>query len=79
MSNIRNYFDTLDDPRSNDWNVDHRLGDILTIALCAVIGGAEGWEDIETFGLCRNSWFEEKLELHEGIPSDDTFRRVGSG
>jgi len=77
MSGIRKHFDAIEDPRSNDWNIDHKFGNILTIALCAVIGGAEGWEDIETFGTCRRDWFEEKLQLNGGgIPSNDTFRRV---
>jgi len=77
MSGIRKHFDTIEDPRNNDWNIDHEFGDVLIIALCAVIGGAEGWEDIETFGTCRRDWFEEKLQLRDrGIPSNDTFRRV---
>lgn len=77
MSGICSHFDVIEDPRNNDWNIEHEFRDVLTIALCAVIGGAEGWEDIETFGLCRQDWFEEKLQISGGgIPSDDTFRRV---
>jgi hypothetical protein len=42
----------------------------------AVIAGAEGWEDMENYGLSKQSWLSEFLELPNGIPSDDTFRRV---
>jgi len=52
------------------------LTDILVIAILAVIAGAEGWEDIENYGIAKQQWLEEFLELPHGIPSDDTFRRV---
>lgn len=54
----------------------HSLIDILVIALCASICGAEGWEDIEEFGKSKREWFAGFLELANGIPSHDTFRRV---
>ena len=56
----------------------HDLLDIVVVALCAVICGAEGWDDIERFGLAKEHWFRERLglALPSGIPSDDTFRRV---
>jgi hypothetical protein len=41
-----------------------------------VIGGAEGWEDMENYGIAKQQWLKEFLELDNGIPSDDTFRRV---
>jgi len=50
--------------------------DILIIAVCAVIGGAEGWEDIEEYGKAQAEWFAELLDLPHGIPGHDTFRRV---
>jgi DDE_Tnp_1-associated len=53
-----------------------RLSDTLVIAICAVIRGAEGWEDIEEYGKAQAEWFEEVLDLPHGIPRDDTFRRV---
>ena len=62
------------DPRSA--NARHRLFDIFVIALCAVISGAEGWEDMEEYGQAQAEWFEQFLELPHGIPSPDTFRRV---
>ena len=48
---------------------------MLVIAVCAVICGAEGWEDIEEYGKAQGAWFEHVLELPHGIPCDDTFRR----
>jgi hypothetical protein len=38
--------------------------------------GAQGWEDLENYGLSKQAWLSEFLELPNGIPSDDTFRRV---
>jgi predicted transposase YbfD/YdcC len=49
---------------------------MFVIALCAVISGAEGWEDMEEYGQAQAEWFTEFLELPHGIPSHDTFRRV---
>lgn len=46
------------------------------IAILAVIAGAQGWEDIENYGISKQQWLEEFLALPNGIPSDDTFRRV---
>jgi len=52
------------------------LIDIIVIAVCATICGADDWEAIEEFGRTRRGWFEQFLELPHGIPSHDTFRRV---
>ena len=49
---------------------------ILFIACCAVICGAESWDDIELYGRAKLEWLKNILELPHGIPSDDTFRRV---
>jgi len=46
------------------------------IACCAVICGAESWDDIELYGQSKLEWLETQLSLPHGIPSDDTFRRV---
>jgi predicted transposase YbfD/YdcC len=69
------HFSTLDDPRIDRSKL-HKLIDILVIAICATICGAEGWEDFELFGNCKLDWFKSFLELPHGIPSPDTFRRV---
>jgi predicted transposase YbfD/YdcC len=55
---------------------DHPLLNILTIALCAVIAGAETWTDVESFGKSKRSWLSQFLDLRNGIPSHDTFGRV---
>ena len=54
----------------------HLLIEIITITLCAVIGGAETWDDIELYGKCQYKWFKKFLKLPNGIPSHDTFNRV---
>ena len=55
---------------------DHRLIDILVIAVSAVIACAESWEDIELYGRSKQAWLKTFLALPNGIPSHDTFRRV---
>ena len=62
------------------WSVPEsaKLGDIIAVAICAVIAGADNWVDIETFGNAKIDWFKTFLELPNGIPSHDTFGRVFS-
>jgi len=69
------YFADLPDPRV-DRTKKHRLDDILVIALCAVVCGADGFEEIERFGRAREGWLRRFLALPNGIPSHDTFNRV---
>jgi predicted transposase YbfD/YdcC len=69
------HFSSITDPRI-DRTKRHKLIDILVIAICATICGADGWEEFELFGQAKQQWFESFLELPNGIPSDDTFRRV---
>jgi predicted transposase YbfD/YdcC len=52
------------------------LQDIIVIALCAVIAGAQDWQEIETFGRKRRAWLKRFLKLPHGIPSHDTLERV---
>src|SRR3954447_23276290 len=68
-------FARIEDPRC-DWRVEHKLLDILVIAVCAVIGEAESFEDIALYGRCKRDWLQRFLELPGGIPSHDTFRRM---
>ena len=68
-------FSELDDPRCPA-KVEHRLIDILVIAVCAVIACAESWEDIALYGRSKLDWLRQFLALPNGIPSHDTFRRV---
>jgi len=69
------HFATLSDPRI-ERSKEHLLIDIVTIAILAVISGAEGWVGIETYGKAKKEWLESFLELPNGIPSHDTFSRV---
>jgi predicted transposase YbfD/YdcC len=69
-------FADLTDPRVETANKLHKLVDILVIATCAVIAGAEGWEDIAEYGRAKEDFFRRFLELPNGIPSHDTFERV---
>src|ERR687889_1575293 len=66
---------SIEDPRCG-WKVEHRLIDVLVIAVCAVLGEAESFEDIALYGRCKRDWLEGFLALPNGIPSHDTFRRV---
>jgi predicted transposase YbfD/YdcC len=69
------HFTDIKDPRREHCKL-HLLQDILTIALCAVICGADTWHQIELFGLAKQAWLSRFLQLPNGIPSHDTFRRV---
>jgi predicted transposase YbfD/YdcC len=68
-------FSELEDPRM-DRTKRHTLPDILAIAICATICGADDWSKMELFGRCKEKWFRTFLDLPNGIPSHDTFRRV---
>jgi len=74
---IEEHFSKVTDPRK-DRTKDHKLIDIIAIAICGVICGAEGWVDIENFGKSKELWLRTFLELPNGIPSHDTFGRVFS-
>lgn len=67
-------FESLEDPRAG--NVRHRLIDVLIMALCGMIAGGDGWDDLERFARAKADWFGEFLDLKHGVPSADTFRRV---
>lgn len=74
---IVEYFKNIEDPRIERGKL-HNLMDIIAIAICAVICGADTWEDIELFGEAKHEWLKQFLELPNGIPSHDTFGRVFS-
>jgi predicted transposase YbfD/YdcC len=73
---LASVFAGLPDPRTETANKLHALTDILCIATCAVIAGAEGWEDIAQYGRSKETFFRQFLELKNGVPSHDTFYRV---
>ena len=69
-------FADLPDPRRETKNKLHRLTDILVIATCAVIAGADGWDQVAEYGRRKEAFFRRFLALPNGIPSHDTFDRV---
>jgi predicted transposase YbfD/YdcC len=75
LAALDQHFGDLTDPRVERTKL-HQLVDILVIAICAVIAGADNWEDVEAFGKAKQEWFQTFLKLPNGIPSHDTFTRV---
>jgi len=72
---IAHQFSKIEDPRGGQGK-QHRLDEIMVIALCAVICGADGFSSIEAFGKDKADWLSSFLELEHGIPSHDTFGTV---
>lgn len=75
MNSLIGHFSDLDDPRCPGKTL-YPLTDLLVIAVCAVIAGAESYEDIAIYGRSKRHWLAQFLNLTHGIPSHDTFRRV---
>ncbi len=75
ITSLAECFQDLPDPRVQG-RCDHKLIDVIMIAVCGVICGAESWMGVETFGKAKRSWLQQFLELPNGIPSHDTFGRV---
>jgi predicted transposase YbfD/YdcC len=75
VSTIAKHFGKIEDPRIDRTKL-HLLSDILTIAICAVICDADGWVDVENYGVSKHAWLTTFLALPNGIPSHDTFGRV---
>lgn len=75
LSSIHAYFADLPDPRV-DRTKRHDLMEVLAVALCAVICGADSWVQVELFGRSKEAFFRSFLGLPHGIPSHDTFGRV---
>lgn len=75
FTDVFTHFAKVTDPRVERTRL-HALPEMMTIALCAAICGAEGWADVERFGKAKRRWFGRFLELKHGIPSHDTFGRV---
>jgi len=74
-TNIEKYFAALEDPRVERTRL-HKLLDMVVIAICAVICGANDWPGIVDWGKDKQEWLQEFLELPNGIPSHDTFWRL---
>src|SRR5690242_15738448 len=75
IENLVRHFGAVEDPRCCG-KVKHRLLDSLVIAVCPMIACAESWDDIALYGRSKRAWLSTFLELPNGIPSHDTFRRV---
>jgi predicted transposase YbfD/YdcC len=75
---IIEHFTALPDPRIHLNKNEHKLIDIIVIAVCAVICAADNWTEVEQYGVAKKDWFATFLELPNGIPSHDTFNRVFS-
>jgi hypothetical protein len=75
IGSIAKHFSRIKDPRI-ERTKRHRLLDIIIIAICGVICGADSWVDIELFGKTKIDWLTTFLKLVNGIPSHDTFGRV---
>lgn len=75
VTSIQQHFGGIRDPRI-DRCKRHQLLDLLVIAICAVICGADDWVEVEAFGNAKLAWFTTFLALPHGIPSHDTFGRV---
>ena len=75
IGRIAEHFAKVNDPRIGN-ATRHKMIDILVIAICAVVCGADGWSDVALFGKSKSKWLKTFLELPHGIPSHDTFGRV---
>lgn len=75
FASLEECFGDMPDPRV-EGRCDHVLVEILLIAVCAVLCGAESWSEVEEFGNTKHDWLNQYLTLPAGIPSHDTFSRV---
>jgi predicted transposase YbfD/YdcC len=73
---LMEYFTNIKDPRRETKNKKYPLIEVIVIAFLAVMSGADGWESIERYGVMRKKWLGNFLELGEGIPKHDVYRRV---
>ena len=75
LASIERCFGDIYDPRV-EGRCDYPLVEVITIAICAILAGAQGWTDMETFGKSKEAWLKQFLNLENGIPSHDTFGDV---
>lgn len=74
-ADLKTCFANLEDPRNGPAQV-HELLDMMVIAVCAIICGADHWTEVEAFGKAKQAWLSTFLALPGGIPSHDTFGRL---
>ncbi|HCB4956206.1 ISAs1 family transposase [Salmonella enterica] len=77
LSKLLEYISIIPDYRQQG-KIDHKLMDILLLTVCAVIGGAEDWGEINDFGHAHLNWLKGYGDFKNGIPADDTIARVVS-
>jgi len=73
---IAEHFSSLPDPRVHTKKNEHKLIDIIVVAICAVVCGADSWSEIAQYGIAKQEWLMTFLQLPNGIPSHDTFNRI---
>lgn len=78
LSSFREVFSALPEPRVHINKIRYKLIDLVIMAVCAVVGGADDWVAIEDFVIAKRTWFSTFVDLSGGIPSHDTFSRVFS-
>jgi predicted transposase YbfD/YdcC len=76
QTSIHKFFGSLPDPRRRRTRVKHPLLNLVVVALCGTVAGADDWEEIVQFARDRREWLSRFLDLSTGIPSHDTFGRV---
>src|SRR5271157_2498104 len=76
QNSIRLFFKCLPDPRARPRRIKHPLLNLVVMALCGTIAGADTWEEIVQFAVDRYDWLARLVDLSAGIPSHDTFGRV---
>lgn len=76
-SNFQEHFSMIEDPRQ-EWKIAHKLYDIIFLTVCAVIGGCDGWDEIEDFGEDWFDWLKGYGDFSNGVPSRDTIARTMS-
>jgi len=76
LDSMNTHFDELTDPRRQNANLLHPFSELLTIAISAMICGADNWVAMETFARSKEKWLRSFLTLPNGIPSHDVFNNV---
>ncbi len=72
---ITQHFAAVKDPRIGNAKR-HLLSDILVMAICAAICGADTWVEVELWAKANRQWLRTFLALPNGVPSHDTLGRV---
>ena len=80
IEELREKLQEVEDPRRmSKGNIRHKLEDIIIIGLCSLICNGNDVSDMKDFGEARQAWLQQFLELPQGIPDSDTFRRCLNG